>query len=215
MRSRRVLVLVLLSAYVCACSKVPTPAVPESKLTADDLEVFAAVVNDTIRKSRNDYRELLKRLGRTVNEANARSPILVADNTLQTCEVFDHVAFEKCADSRLVKCLSAYPIALQEQTRKSYRISDAFAPDILIVDSDYYRELLRPPDLGTMRDRLRARYPQIQADAAAVVLTAPLYPHPREAVVLMRHYFNGAACLLLRLSEDGWTVERGLGGWIE
>ena len=89
------------------------------------------------------------------------------------------------------------------------------APDILIVDSDYYLVLLHQPGSGKIIAGLRERYPQIQRDVAVVYLTAPHYPRPREALVLMRHYFNGASCLLLRLNADGWSVERGLAGWVE
>jgi hypothetical protein len=123
MDCRGLLVLAVLSASIVACSSGPTPSVPEPTLTPDDLEVFAAVVNDTIRKPREAYRELLKRLG---SKVNAPDPILVADKTLQTCEVYDYSSL-RCADPRLMKCLSAYPVALQDRSRKSYRISAARA----------------------------------------------------------------------------------------
>ena len=139
--------------------------------------------------------------------------ILVGDETLQMCESHDYNP-RRCIEPRLT-CLAAYPLALQDRSRKSYRIGYAFAPGILIVDSHHYLALLRQPGAGKLIDGLRRRYPEIQTNVEAVYLTAPLYPRPREALVLMRHYFNGASCLLLRLNADGWGVERALDGWTE
>jgi hypothetical protein len=201
---------VLLSAVVSACSAVPSPSVPEPKLTPDDLEVFAAVINDTIRKRRDAYRERLKQNGYNVKPPE---PILVGDRTLQACEIYDYIP-GRCVDPQLTTCLSAYPLALQDRSRRSYSISSTFAPEILIVDADYFFTLLGQPGVGRLIEGMRRRYPQIQ-NLDVVYLTVPLYPRPREAVVLMRHYFHGASCLLLRLNPDGWSVERGLGGWLE
>jgi hypothetical protein len=200
-------VLILCSTVVYGCSAVPIPDVPQPKLTPDDLEVFAAVINDTIREPREEGRERLKRLGFDV-------PILVGDETLQTCEVYDHTTW-RCVDPKLMTCLSAYPVALQDRSRRSYSISSAFAPDILLVDSDYYYSLLRQPGAGRLLDGLQRRYTPNLKVVDVAYFTAPLYPRPREALVLMRHYFNGASCLLLRLNADGWNVERALGGWQE
>jgi hypothetical protein len=207
MECRRVLVLAVLCAAAFACSSVPLPSVPEPALTADDLEVFAAVVNDMIRKPRETYRERLKQRGFKVNSSEL---FLVGDQTLKTCEIHDYDP-RRCVDRRLMTCLAAYPLALQDRSRRSYTIGSAFASDILIVDSDYYFSLLRA---GPLREGLLRRYPQSE-NGDAVFFSVPLYPRPREAVVLIRHYSNGASCLLLRLKSDGWSVERAFGGWVE
>jgi hypothetical protein len=135
-------VLILCSTVVYGCSAVPIPDVPEPTLTPDDLEVFAAVIN-TIRKPREAYRERLRRNGYNVNPP---SPILVGDETLKTCAVYDHTTW-RCVDPKLTTCLSAYPVALQDRSRRSYSITLQFAPDILIVDTDYYFTLLRQHSL--------------------------------------------------------------------
>jgi hypothetical protein len=199
-----------LSAAVFACSSGPTPSLPEPKLTADDFEVLAAVVNDTIRKPREAYRDRLKERGLRVNSPR---PLLVADQTLRTCEIHDNDP-RRCVDRTLMKCLAPYPLALQDRSRQSYVIGAAFAPDILIVDTEYFFTLLRQLGAGRLSEGLQRRYPRSQSVDVAF-FSVPLYPRPREAVVLMRHYFNGAPCLLLRLNTDGWSVERPLGGWVE
>lgn len=197
-------VTVLLSAMLNGCSAVPTPAVAEPELTQDDLQVFAAVINDRIRQSHKEGRERLKQRGFDV-------PILVADETLQTCVIYDPTNW-RCADPRLLTCLSAYPLALQDRSRRSYPIP-SFAPDILLVDGDHYHSLLREP--GALMRGLQQRYGSNLKVVDVASFTAPLYPRPREALLLMSHYFNGASCLLLRLEADRWRIERSLGGWLE
>ena len=133
-------------------------------------------------------------------------PILIADETLQTCVVYDPANW-RCASPGLLKCLSAYPLALQDRTRRSYPIP-SFAPDILLVDGDYYHSLVREP--GALMRGLQQRYGSNLKQVDVVSFTAPLYPRPREALLVMRHYFNGASCLLLRLEADDGASS---GGW--
>ena len=49
---RCVSIAILLNTVICGCSDVRLPSVHEPKRTPDDLEVFAAVINDVIRKPR-------------------------------------------------------------------------------------------------------------------------------------------------------------------
>jgi len=85
MESRRVPVLAVLSTAVFACN-VPMPSVADPRLTADDFKVFAAVVNDGIRKPREAELERLKQRGVKVNPPG---PLLVANQTLKTCDIQD------------------------------------------------------------------------------------------------------------------------------
>jgi len=207
MKLCRVVVLGVFSAGAFACS-LPTPTVPNPRLTADDFKVFAAVINDKIRKPREFEFESPKQSGL---KANPPRLLLVANETLKTCDSQD-ADYRRCVYRDLMPCLTAYPAAVQHRSRQSYVINAGFAPDILIMDTEYYFTLFSGP-LGDRFTRisegLRQRYPRGE-NVGVVFFSVPLYPTAREAVVMMRRYSLGESCLLLRLNTNGWSVERTL-----
>jgi len=207
MKLCRVVVLGVFSACAFACS-LPTPTVPNPRLTADDFKVFAAVINDKIRKPREFEFESPKQSGL---KATPPRLLLVANETLKTCDSQD-ADYRRCVYRDLMPCLTAYPAAVQHRSRQSYVINAGFAPDILIMDTEYYFTLFSGP-LGDrftrIREGLRQRYPQVE-DVEVVSFSVPLYPTARKAVVVMRHYARGESCLLLRSDTNGWSVEQTL-----